>query len=60
MKLCNIVSVFLMITCRATAASCEEDERMWFRKVLDRFGNESELEFLSVDSRLDADGISAR
>ena len=42
------------------AASCEEDERMWFRKVLDRFGNESELEFLSVDSRLDADGISAR
>ena len=39
MKLCNIVAVFLIIMCRATAASCEEDERMGFRKVLDRFGN---------------------
>ena len=39
MKLCIIVAVFLIIMCRATAASCEEDERMGFRKVLDRFGN---------------------
>ena len=48
MKLCNIVSVFHIMTRRAMAASCEEDERVSSIEMMDFIGLYQKIEIAAI------------